>query len=82
MDKEKARHTLFVAYEAYSKLVGLVPETIPYVHNYMERDDIDARLYKGIFSAAHVIIEEIHNNIIEVHPELDDELVKRFERLQ
>jgi len=84
LDKEAARYTLFVAYKAYSELAKLIPIAIPNVKNYAKRDDIDAKLYKGVFNASHVIIEELIDTIIKEYPELDNELetiMNRFKRL-
>lgn len=82
MTKKDALHILKESFEAQGKLFDLVPEYIPKVKNYMEGEDINARLYKGVFHSFHTIHNsiqrEIYKEFPDVRKEFEDIMNKKY----
>jgi len=73
MDNNSAMHILKESYRAKEILFDLVPKYIPIVKNYKDNNDINSKLYRGVFESYHTIMSNIENEIYKEFPEIHKE---------
>jgi len=79
MNKDSAMYILKESYRAKEILFSLVPKYIPMVKDYKDADDIDSKLYRGVFVSYHTIMSNIENEIYKEFPDIKEDFTKYLE---
>jgi len=71
MDKKTALNILRKSYDAQATLISIFNiYLIDKIKEDKNRDDLDGKIYKGVFNSYHTIMNTIQNQIFKEYPEL------------
>ena len=71
MDKKTALNILMKSYDAQNTLISIFNiYLIDKIKEDKNRDDLDGKIYKGVFNSYHTIMNTIQNQIFKEYPEL------------
>ena len=71
MDKKTALNILRKSYDAQATLISIFNIYLKdKIKEDKNRDDLDGKIYKGVFNSYHTIMNTIQNQIFKEYPEL------------